>query len=175
MQSLFPTHQHWRILAGWAPVDGGRELGSHPAALSDPSWSRRQQMWKADVQGEEIGFAGDEERKHGAACGNSTCPTKASCMLLIKRLCSRGRHTKPASSLPHPLLICLSTAGSSRAFRIPGDISRDQAEDFQQQDVHSSCLNRWLTIRAKGKSLLTESLAWGRSPKYFPAPVLTLW
>lgn len=42
-------------------------------------------MWKADVQGEEIGFAGDKERKHGAACGNSTCPTKVSRMLPIKR------------------------------------------------------------------------------------------
>jgi len=50
-------------------------------------------MWKADMRGEEIGFAEDKERKHGAACRNSTCPAKASCMLLMKCLCSIGRHT----------------------------------------------------------------------------------
>lgn len=82
---------------------------------------------------------------------------------------------QPPSPLPRPLLIQPNAAGSSLAFEVPRDISRDRAEDAQQQDVPSSCLNWELATRAKGKSLSTESLAWGRNLKYFPPPLLTLW
>lgn len=93
-------------------------------------------------RGEEIGFAGDKERKRGAR-GSSTCPAGSRCFLPKKKPLEQGRHSKQAA-LSHIL---------SRKQSSLGDTSGDWDENFQQRDVQNSCLEWELAMKTQGKSI----------------------
>lgn len=120
------THR-WSSRAGISP-------SSSPKTLAGAGGSKcAKQMCKRRKSGLQKTRRGSREQPAG------TAPVRpAELHAPDKTPLQQGRAHQPTRARPHPPLVCLHAAGSRLALEIPADISRDQAEGFQQQNVHSA-------------------------------------